>query len=63
MSERATKILLVDDETGILDTLKILFTGEGKACLVMATGTRLEYRSCPLISERRRTRCEDICWR
>ena len=26
---RATKILLVDDETGILDTLRILFRGEG----------------------------------
>ena len=26
---RATKILLVDDETGILDTLSILFRGEG----------------------------------
>ncbi len=29
MTDRAPKILIVDDETGILDTLRILLTGEG----------------------------------
>ena len=34
----AVKILLVDDETGILDALKILFKGEGYAVAVASSG-------------------------
>ncbi len=29
MSSKSVRILLVDDETGILDSLRILFRGEG----------------------------------
>jgi two-component system response regulator HydG len=38
MSDRPVKILLVDDEAGILDTLQILFRGEGYAVSCARTG-------------------------
>ena len=38
MIKNGTKVLLVDDESGILDTLKILFGGEGFDVRVAATG-------------------------
>ncbi len=38
MNDRATKILLVDDETGILDSLQILFRGEGYQVAVARGG-------------------------
>ena len=38
MSENGVRILLVDDESGILDTLKILFKGEGYRVDVASSG-------------------------
>ena len=38
MSSNPVKILLVDDETGILDTLRILFRGEGYEVLTALGG-------------------------
>ena len=38
MSENGTRILLVDDESGILDSLRILFKGEGYQVHVAASG-------------------------
>jgi DNA-binding NtrC family response regulator len=38
VSENGVKILLVDDETGILDTLRILFKGEGYRVVVAEGG-------------------------
>ena len=46
MTSDATKILLVDDETGILDTLRILFRGEGYN-VVSAQGGREALEALP----------------
>ncbi|NNM31968.1 MAG: sigma-54-dependent Fis family transcriptional regulator, partial [Gemmatimonadetes bacterium] len=43
----ATKILLVDDETGILDTLRILLTGEGYEVVTTTSGDE----ACRVLSE------------
>ena len=43
----APKILLVDDETGILDTLRILLTGEGYEVLTATSGDE----ACRILSE------------
>ena len=38
MIQNAVRVLLVDDESGILDTLKILFKGEGYHVQVASSG-------------------------